>query len=62
MENKSNRLSQDSDRLKDKVNDTFAHIPLEVDNKINVDEDTFNIFDGKLVNVFKRKKFGEFSI
>ncbi|CAB3234307.1 unnamed protein product [Arctia plantaginis] len=58
MENKSNKLSQESDRLKERINDTFPQFSLEVDNKINVDEGTFNIFEGKMNNVFRRKKFG----
>ncbi|KAJ8715219.1 hypothetical protein PYW08_005200 [Mythimna loreyi] len=61
LENKSNRLSQETDRLKINErldNETRLNLLTEVDNKINVDSDMFNIYEGNFNNVFRRKKFG----
>ncbi|XP_026732927.1 uncharacterized protein LOC113497539 isoform X2 [Trichoplusia ni] len=59
MENKSNRLNHDDGKKTERpVNGTRFSILTDVDNKINIDADNFNLYDGNFNNVFRRKKFG----
>lgn len=63
MENKSNRLNHDDRKKTERPdNGTRFSILTDVDNKINIDADNFNLYDGNFNNVFRRKKFGKHTI
>ncbi|CAH2044093.1 unnamed protein product, partial [Iphiclides podalirius] len=68
LENKSVRFNSEEDRSEPETNDSNLHdrlasnmttqASLEVDNKVHLDIDGFDIYEGNFKNVYRKKKFG----